>query len=51
MEYTAQINDIRQILGNVELHLSYNHPEEAIKLLAELLVKVQAVKDEVEDQQ
>lgn len=51
MEYTTQINDIKQVIGNIELHLSYNHPEEAVKLLAELLEKIQAIKNEVESQQ
>jgi hypothetical protein len=51
MEYTTQINDIKQVIGNIELHLSYNHPEEAAKLLTELLEKIQVIKDEVESQQ
>ena len=50
MIYEAQINEMKQIVGNIELHLSYNHPEEAVKMLNTLITKAQDLKDEVQDQ-
>lgn len=49
MDYTAQIDEIKQVIGNVALHLSYNHPGEATKLLTLLILKAQGLIDEVED--
>lgn len=48
--YTDQLEEMRQLIGNIGLHLSYNHPDEAVKMLGELMTKVQDLKDEVEDQ-
>lgn len=49
MDYTEQIDEMKQMLGNIALHLSYNHPEEAAKLLTALALKAQDIKDELEE--
>ena len=49
MDYQEQIDEMKQILGNVALHLFYNHPGEAAKLLVALVLKAQDLKDEIEE--
>lgn len=49
MDHTTQIDEMRQVVGNIALHLSYNHPEEATKMLTLLILKAQDLIDEVED--
>jgi len=49
MDYQAQIDEMKQIIGNVALHLQYNHPEEAVKMLTTLSLKVQDLKDEISE--
>ena len=44
-----QIEEMKQMLGNIALHLSYNHPEEAAKLLTALILKAQDLKDEIDE--
>jgi len=48
--YTDQLDEMKQLINNISLHLSYNHPGEAVKMLGDLIIKVQDLKDEVEDQ-
>ena len=48
MEYTTQINEMKQLIGNIALHLNYNHPGEAAKMLNTLILKAQNLKDEIE---
>lgn len=50
MIFEEQLDDMKQILGNIGLHLNYNHPQEAVKMLNTLIGKAQDLKDEVEDQ-
>jgi hypothetical protein len=42
-----QIEEMKQLLGNVALHIEYNHPEEAIKMLTTLIGKAQDLQDEL----
>lgn len=48
MEYQEQIDELKQLVGNVELHLDYNHPGEACKMLTTIMLKAQDLKDEIE---
>lgn len=49
MDYQEQIDEMKQLIGNIALHLAYNHPEEAIKMLTTLGIKVQDLKDEIDE--
>ena len=49
MDYTEQLDEMKQMLGNIALHLSYNHPGEAAKLLTALVLKAQDLKDEIDE--
>lgn len=49
MDYTAQINELKQLVGNVQLHLNYNHPGEACKMLTTIMLKAQDLKDEIDE--
>lgn len=49
MDYTEQLNEMKQLIGNVALHLSYNHPGEAAKLLTSLILKAHDLKDEIDE--
>jgi len=42
-----EVEQMKQILGNVALHIRYNHPEEAIKMLFELIGKAQDLQSEL----
>lgn len=44
-----QIEEMKQLLGNIALHLNYNHPGEAAKLLTTLMLKAQDLKDEIDE--
>ena len=49
MDYTEQLDEMKQMIGNIALHLSYNHPGEAAKLLTALVSKAQDLKDEIDE--
>jgi hypothetical protein len=36
MDYKQQIAEMHRLVDNIELHLNYNHPTEAIKSLQQL---------------
>jgi hypothetical protein len=46
--YKPQLDDMRQMLNNIEFHINYNHPTEALSILEDLLAKVSAMETEVE---
>ena len=48
MDYNEQIDEMKQMIGNIALHLAYNHPAEAVKMLTALSLKAQDLKDEIE---
>lgn len=48
-EYTEQIDEMKQMIGNIALHLQYNHPGEAARLLTALVLKAQDLKDEIDE--
>jgi hypothetical protein len=46
-----EVEQMQQILGNVALHIRYNHPGEAIKMLYELIGKAQDLQDELKGEE
>jgi hypothetical protein len=36
MDYTQEIIEMQRLVNNIQLHLTYNHPTEAIKSLQQL---------------
>ena len=45
--YKPQLDVMRQMLDNIEFHINYNHPTEALSILSNLLVKASAMEAEV----
>ena len=43
------IDEMKQMLGNIALHISYNHPDEAAKMLTALIGKAQDLRDELDE--
>jgi len=46
--YKTQLDAMRQMLNNIEFHLNYNHPTEALSVLSDLVLKVGVMETEVE---
>lgn len=49
MDYQEQIDEMRQLINNIVLHISYNHPTEAVRLLNSLALRAQDLKDELDE--
>ena len=43
-----KLDEIKQLVGNIALHLSYNHPQEALNMLDLLVSKAEELKQEIE---
>lgn len=48
MDYQEQLDEMKQLINNIALHINYNHPTEAIRLLNNLALRAQDLKDEIE---
>lgn len=42
-----KLDEIKQLAGNIALHLSYNHPQEAINMLDLLVLRAEELKQEI----
>lgn len=49
MDYQEQLDEMRQLINNVALHINYNHPTEAVRLLNSLALRAQDLKDELDE--
>lgn len=47
-DYQEQIDEMKQMINNIALHVAYNHPGEAVRLLNSLALRAQDLKDELD---
>lgn len=49
MDYQEQIDELKQLINNIALHITYNHPTEAVRMLNSLVLRAQDLKDHIEE--